>query len=518
MAPFKFVTRGLWQLSLYTKSSNIGVTSVQLQQCMTTELHKLTETRHFNTSTRGCYVPSSKHSRRLEGTAILVRTMSSSARATATSCVSLQASPNTSLMDEIVTIEVAGLMPGQPVTLNTYFDNEDKQFETYAHYTSDENGTVNTTNHASQGGNFIGIEPMGMFWSMVACPGVRHGTRYMKRDISKPLVIDISVHDGHLSQDDVRVDKSPMAATSVGRWYKGNNVELIKVEGGKYNLQGTLVKPKGPGPFPAVVDMFGGVLPGCNEIRAALLASHGFAALSLGYFWETEEVSSMIAVEQLQMEYFEEAVDWLNSQPYIQPGGIGTVGVCKGGEMATAMAIHFPDKIRATIGISTCGSFTLCPTTYKGKTYPYAQLSPPDEVSEEHTGFSKDGHICLKDFFPTADDNFQEFDRIKCPALIICGDNDDCVPNDHSDRIAGLIQNNGHDNPCEFIKYPGAGHLIEPPYVPVCTFSYQHPWGIFRWGGTPRDHAHACEAAWKKVLAFLQEHMVDKKQTVTSKL
>ena len=31
--------------------------------------------------------------------------------------------------------------------------------------------------------------------------------------------------------------------------------------------------------------------------------------------------------------------------------------------------------------------------------------------------------------------------------------------------------------------------------------------GIFRWGGTPRDHAHACEDAWKKLLTFLKEHM-----------
>ncbi len=75
---------------------------------------------------------------------------------TTSSCISIQASPNTSLMDEIVTIELAGLLPKQPVTLRTYFDDEDKQFETYAHYTSDDDGTVNTRNHASQGGNFIG--------------------------------------------------------------------------------------------------------------------------------------------------------------------------------------------------------------------------------------------------------------------------------------------------------------------------------------------------------------------------
>ena len=41
----------------------------------------------------------------------------------------------------------------------------------------------------------------------------------------------------------------------------------------------------------------------------------------------------------------QEAVDWLSSQPYVQPGGICSLGVCKGGEMATAMAVHFPHKV-----------------------------------------------------------------------------------------------------------------------------------------------------------------------------
>ena len=38
----------------------------------------------------------------------------------------------------------------------------------------------------------------------------------------------------------------------------------------------------GKGPFPAVIDMFGGV-GNLVEIRAALLASRGFLTLALGY-------------------------------------------------------------------------------------------------------------------------------------------------------------------------------------------------------------------------------------------
>ena len=61
----------------------------------------------------------------------------------------------------------------------------------------------------------------------------------------------------------------------------------------------------GPGPFIGVVDLFGGVRPGCNEIRAALLASRGYAVLSLAYFGAEGQAKTLEDVEFLEMEYFE---------------------------------------------------------------------------------------------------------------------------------------------------------------------------------------------------------------------
>ena len=56
----------------------------------------------------------------------------------------------------------------------------------------------------------------------------------------------------------------------------------------------------GQGPFPGVIDMFGGV-GGIVEFRAALLASHGFACLSLPYFMYQDLPDSLFDVE---FEYF----------------------------------------------------------------------------------------------------------------------------------------------------------------------------------------------------------------------
>ena len=85
---------------------------------------------------------------------------------------------------------------------------------------------------------------MGLFWSMVACPGVKYGTRYMKHDVTKPLVVYITAHNGHLDRRDQARDQStPIAATSVQRWYMSDNVEKVNVKAGR--VRGSLLKPRG---------------------------------------------------------------------------------------------------------------------------------------------------------------------------------------------------------------------------------------------------------------------------------
>lgn len=428
--------------------------------------------------------------------------------------ISMKASPYKTLMDEDVEIEIDGLLPRQPVTIRSYFDDEGKQFESYAHYTSSEQGNVCTTAQPSEGGLFTGVEPMGLFWSMIPRPGIyKRGTRYMKQDVTKPLVVNLSIHDGHLDGDQVRQDDTPMTGAAVERWYMSDNVEAIKVKDGR--VRGTVMKPKGPGPFPGIIDMFGGVLPGCNEIRAALLASRGYATLALSYFGgEDQPVWS--DVKMLDIEYFEEATDWLSSQSYIKPGGIASIGICKGGELALAMGVNFPEKIRALVSISSSGILSMCPSSYKGKMLPFDTRFRGDTVLADFA--APDGAIHLADVAEIDYSVFQQFENIRCPVLAFCGADDQAVANDHSHRITEMINSNDHTNNCELIVYPGTGHLIEPPNAPICTESYQPPWGIMKWGGVPVHHAHAQQDAWQRLLVFLQANMVDEQRQHKSKL
>ena len=56
-----------------------------------------------------------------------------------------------------------------------------------------------------------------------------------------------------------------------------------------------------------VIDLFG-TAGGLNDFKASLLASHGFTVLSLAYFG-FDDLPKMLPY--CEMEYFEEAADWL---------------------------------------------------------------------------------------------------------------------------------------------------------------------------------------------------------------
>lgn len=69
----------------------------------------------------------------------------------------------------------------------------------------------------------------------------------------------------------------------------------------------------GDGPFPGIIDLFGGI-GGLVEFRASLLAAHGFAVLALAYFAYEDLPKPLLEVD---LEYFEEAADLLLAHPKV---------------------------------------------------------------------------------------------------------------------------------------------------------------------------------------------------------
>lgn len=106
------------------------------------------------------------------------------------------------------------------------------------------------------------------------------------------------------------------------------------------------------------------------------------------------------------------------------------------------------------------------------------------------------------------------YQNISCPLLMIIGTGDVNMDADFTARqVYERMKKNDKGHLCSILRYPGAGHLIEPPYTPLCYSSFD-PWSrgscgnpYLVWGGEMEAHAQAQEDAWPKVLDFLRKNV-----------
>ncbi|KAI9547476.1 hypothetical protein NQZ68_017025 [Dissostichus eleginoides] len=213
-------------------------------------------------------------------------------------CVKLSVQPSRGLVDEKFTVLVQNLLPGFQLTVHALHQCEDgHSWEAFAHYTADTTGTVNVSQDPSLGGTYSGVEPMGLLWSLRPVPGSKTGLRLRKMNVQTPMVVTISMYQGH--QTECFLDQVLLASVVVERWYMAPGVRRVPITEGR--LTATLFLPSGPGPFPGLLDLWGGGGK-LVEYRAALLASHGIASLALDYLTSkiTRETGKMV-----DNDYFE---------------------------------------------------------------------------------------------------------------------------------------------------------------------------------------------------------------------
>ncbi|XP_046567762.1 bile acid-CoA:amino acid N-acyltransferase-like isoform X1 [Haliotis rubra] len=165
--------------------------------------------------------------------------------------LTLTVEPSDALIDEPVAIRVSGLQRHQKMTLSALLSGGKKEFVSCAHYTADETGHVDTTVHSSQGGSYMGVEPMGLFWSMVPSMKHRRTTRLLNIDVTVPYDVTISVQSSHLDLESIQSASNTsgvIAATHVRRRYISKGVQRFPIKIGR--IRGTLFVPSGDGPFP----------------------------------------------------------------------------------------------------------------------------------------------------------------------------------------------------------------------------------------------------------------------------
>lgn len=362
----------------------------------------------------------------------------------------IRVEPKSALYDKKVNIVLSNFKPGQKVTIkaNTRFD-KDYKWESYAMFIADDNGTIDVSKQKPIEGIYEDIDPMGLFWSM---------ERYKNKDeefyISEldPIYINFTAE----------VDGEEITSTVVERLIV--IPEVIRIPVREKGLVGTLFLPDNEGCHPVVI-ILGGSEGGLQEGGAAILASHGYAALALAYFGIDPLPAGLY---NIPLEYFKTAIDWLKSQENIDSKKLAVMGGSRGGELALLLGSTFPE-IRAVIGYAVSRSAGSA-WTYKGE--------------------SVGGYISVE--------------NINGPVLLISGKKDLIWPSsDMSDMVINRLAKYNHPYFYKHLSYEGAGHAISIPYFPFYKYSDGSVWG----GGNAKDNAFASSDSWKKVLDFLKENL-----------
>ncbi|XP_038868241.1 acyl-coenzyme A thioesterase 1-like isoform X2 [Salvelinus namaycush] len=424
----------------------------------------------------------------------------------------LTAKPNRALIDEPITLEGRHLPPHSPITVCARMHNEDGDlWEAFSHYNTDGRGVVNLTRDESVGGSYVGCEPMGLFWALQPAPGEREGLRLRKKNVETPYSVQLSLLEGHIpvpsshgsNKEQRQRGEQELAAVTVERWYMAPGVRRIEIR--QNGVVGTLFLPPGPGPFPAMMDLWG-MGGGLIEYRSALFASRGFASLSLAYFGH-KDIPGPLNTINVGDAYFKTAFQFLQDHPQVCGDRMGVMGLSFGVYLALRIATQIDVKPRCVIGVNgPIGSFN--------------KLSDSDGMTEsfegdqKHWSYDEEGYVSFREVSMPNNippENKANVENLCCPLLYIVGEDDlSCAAIENADEIEKKIKDAGRSHLFTRLSYPGAGHLIEPPYTPnsrASMWTTQPKKLITLWGGHLVPHAAAQEDAWKRTLEFMERHL-----------
>ena len=401
----------------------------------------------------------------------------------ALSAQTLTVDPARAMADAVVAIRAAGLDPGERVAIRAELtDGADHRWASQAEFTADPSGAVDVSKQTPIGGSYKEVSAMGLIWSMM--PGAHNVAMYQPpRNLASQIVEFQLLRKG-----------KPAASARLEQMALGPGVHTVRVD--ENGLRGVMFVPAGAGPHPGVM-VLSGSNGGIPSRPAAWLASHGFAALALGYFHFADLPENL---EAIPLEYFGRALAWMARRPEIGDRKIGVSGTSRGGELVLQLGSMYP-RIRAVVAYvpanvryPACCGFTAVPYAWTWKGQPLAFLP-------RRTG----GRDDLEMRAEIAVENTQG------PILTISGEDDHVWRSaSMADSVIGRLKRHQFPYECENLKYPHAGHSAgRPDIVPAWHGHPVHPVSgrEMDLGGTPRGDAESSLDSMPKVLAFLKKNL-----------
>lgn len=406
--------------------------------------------------------------------------------------------PESALFDTAVDVRVKTKTPDVPVTLEASGDIDGTTYRSWASFLTDASGAVDLARVAPLRGTYSGVDPMGLFWSMVTIKS--HG--YVPASLD-PIHIRLTVYT-----------KAGSRSVVVTRSRIGPGVTRIALHG--ESIVGTLFRPK-KGIARGVVIVLGGSEGGVDENRAAIIASHGFETLALAYFG-ADGLPSELA--NIPLEYVQRAIAWVHERPETRNLPIILEGDSKGAELALLVAAREP-LVRGVVafapsssvfeGFSTKQGVQRASWTISGTPLAYADNPIPPQVKAEikadraakRAVSFRAQYMALAT--PPKPESTIAVQKIAGPLLLVAGADDQLWPSDvFAERIIATRKANALKFRDELLIFPQAGHEIDVPYMPTGDLAVFNE-GSFRLalGGTASGYARADASMWPKALAFL---------------
>lgn len=351
------------------------------------------------------------------------------------------------LIDEVVPIAVTGLAPGDRVTIHA----RDGGWASSETFTADANGAVDVA------------DPMRLFWA---------ATRDRSSTANPPAAWELVAE----------VNGAVVARTTIERRAVAENVRITPVH--EKGLVGVFYEPAGEGRHPGVLVLSGsgGGIPPASSYTGGL-ASRGYAVFALAYFGVEGLPRSL---ENIPLEYFGTALDWMLAQPSVDAAHIGVLGASRGAELALLLGSMIP-QIRAVVA-------------YMPSNVVWGGCCDRRDAPSWTIGRRP---LALRAEIPV--------EKIHGGVLLVSG-RDDGVwrSTDMGNAVMERLRRHQFAYPSKHLVYEGAGHAIGRPYTPTTDLDNAHhplTGRLMHLGGTPGGTAHAREDAWRQVLTFLAEQL-----------
>lgn len=286
---------------------------------------------------------------------------------------------------------------------------------------------------------------------------------------------------------------------------------VTKTDVRENGLYGALYMPASDKPVPALV-VLGGSEGGITTASSVGVGftKHGYAVLALAYFMETGLPQTL---EDVPLEYFDKAVDWLKKQEGVDARSIGVVGGSRGSEAALLLASRRTD-IRAVMAFSPSGIVwqgldfndvaNMGPAwTAGGKPLPFVI---PDPAAYRPDGMIRMFVNAMPDADKRPETNIPA-EKINGPILLISGKADVLWPSaDMSERLVKRLKGKGFKHPVQHLSYEGAGHMVfmgDPASPGAQAMAKAAPNPML--GGTGTANAAAWADDWPRTIAFFDK-------------